>query len=473
VKFPIGTGWLGAALVAAVVLAGSAWQVVPQFRTTVIKTSKTIGGTGGGQTTQDATGPGAQNAGKTAGGTAVPPGLQCAAGRNGGATDVGITGDTINLASTVAESGPGSAFLGDARYGMLAIINAVNRQGGICGRRLNLNVVDDAWDPSTGHQDIRNFIAEKYFALAVVPSSEGLDASSIPPNGSNDIDRAGIPVVGTDGMLISQYNDPWIWPVASSTISTAHIAAMQGYRAGSRSFGIVWDKRYKFGQEGEKAFDAAVRRLGGNVAVDVPVDPDKQDYSPDVQTFESGCHPCDYTFMLLEPDTAIAWINSDKSAGHYIFGAKETSGPQPLFVSTFGQQCGSLCNNMWVWTGFQAPWPPFDQDPAVANFVNAIHGISASADTSNQFLEGAYVGMELLVKALQQVGPYVTRARLKQVLDSMTFDSGVTQPLSWSAGQHFANTSMLGFTIQYSGGFNGFQYQNTGWIKDPWVGRDQ
>jgi len=473
VKFPIGTNWIGAAIVALVVIAGSIWQIAPQFRTYVTHSTKVVNGGSAGTTTGSGGQTPAPGQHGTVAGAAVPAGLQCAPGKNGGATDVGVTGSEIKLASTVAESGPGSAFLGDARYGMLAVVNAVNRQGGICGRKLSMNLVDDAWDPSTGHQDIRNFIAENYFALSVVPSSEGLNASSIPPEGSNDIDRAGIPVIGTDGMLISQYNDPWIWPVASSTISTSHIAAYQGYHAGSRTFGIVWDKRYKFGQEGEKAFDAAVRRMGGTISVDVPVDPDKQDYGTDVQTFESGCHPCDYTFMLLEPDTAIAWINSDKSAGHYIFGRKETSGPQPLFVSTFGQQCGSLCNNMWVWTGFQAPWPPFDQEPAVSSFVNSIRGISASADTSNQFLEGAYVGMKLLVKALQQVGPYVTRARLKQVLDSMTFDSGVTQPLSWRPGDHFANTSMLGFTIQYSGGFNGFQYQNTGWIKDPWVGKDQ
>jgi ABC-type branched-subunit amino acid transport system substrate-binding protein len=191
-----------------------------------------------------------------------------------------------------------------------------------------------------------------------------------------------------------------------------------------------------------------------------------------VQSFENGCHPCDFTFMLLEPDTAIAWIRSDNSQNHYVFGSKQTAGPQPLFVSSFAQACGQLCNDMWVWTGFKAPYPPFDSEPAVAEYVSAIHSVSNSADVANQFLEGAYVGMELFVKALQQTGPNLTRANLRTTLNSLTYDSGLAQPGSWRDGNHFANTSMLGFAIQFSQGFNGFQYQQTGWVKDPWVTED-
>ncbi|HEX6489040.1 MAG TPA: ABC transporter substrate-binding protein [Candidatus Dormibacteraeota bacterium] len=469
-KFPPGLNWLGALAIAAVVIAGGTWSLVPQFRTQVVGVIHEKGGVSGSGTGPSAgvTGSGNTTSAQTAAQAANPSSFQCAAGRNGGATDVGVTATSINLASTLAESGIGASFLGDARYGMLAVVNQVNRQGGICGRRLNLNLVDDGWNATTGESDIRNFIAEKYFALAVVPSSEGLNAAS----NSSDIDSAGIPVIGTDGMLNSQYKDPWIWPVAASTVSTAHIAALSAYRAGSRTFGIVYDKDYRFGPEGATAFAAAVSRLGGQLKASIGIRSGQQSYSSEVNTFVQSCGPCDMTFMLLEPDTAIAWIKSDQSSGHYIFGSKRTAGPQPLFVSSFGQACGQLCNNMWVWTGYQAPYPPFDGTAADADYVNAIRSVSGNADVANQFLEGAYVGMRLLVQALQTVGPDLTRARLKAALDSMTFDSGLTNPLTWQPGNHFANTAMLGFTIQYSQGFNGFQYQQTGWVKDPWALQD-
>ena len=127
------------------------------------------------------------------------PGLACARGRNGGATDTGVTGDRIKLAATVVKSGIGASFLKEVPIALEAVVNKVNREGGVCGRLLDLKMVDDGWDAARGQQFIRNFISEGVFALAVSPSSEGLDAAI--RNG--DIARAGIPVVGADGMLIS------------------------------------------------------------------------------------------------------------------------------------------------------------------------------------------------------------------------------------------------------------------------------
>src|SRR5438094_8097012 len=290
-KYPRGASLVGVLIAAVVVIGGAMWQVLPQFRSFTLQTQTTKpSGTGPDQTgTPDPLATQGPDSGKKATGGAVPPGLSCP-GNNGGATDLGVTGTQINLASTLAESGEGSSFLGDARYGLLSVVAAVNRSGGICGRRLNLKVVDDGWNASTGEQFIRSFIADHYFALAVVPSSEGLNQASLPPYGSNDIDRAGIPVVGTDGMLYSQYVDSLIWPVATSTISTSHIAVLNAYNHGARSFGIVWDRKYKFGGEGEAAFKGAVSRLSGaTLAADVGIEPGQQDYGGDVQSFNNTC----------------------------------------------------------------------------------------------------------------------------------------------------------------------------------------
>jgi hypothetical protein len=90
---------------------------------------------------------------------------------------------------------------------------------------------------------------------------------------------------------------------------------------------------------------------------------------------------------------------------------------------------------------------------------------------TNQFLEGGYLGMSLLVESIQKVGPNLTRANLRTALDSMTFDIGLSSPLSWRPGNHFANTSAQAFAIQYKQAFNGWR-QKTGFIQDPWVGQD-
>lgn len=430
------------------------------------------GGAGG------AAGPGGGGSGGSAGGPAAPraptANLQCAAGKNGDQTDTGVSGNEIKLAATVVKSGVGSAFLGDVEYGMIAEMNKVNHSGGICGRQLSLKLVDDGWSASTGQQDIRTFIDEGYFALAVVPSSEGLRKSI----DSGDIDRAGIPVVGTDGMLVDQYTDQWVWPVATSTNSLMHIMAKNAYDRGARSFGIVYDQNYRFGVEGDAAFKGAIQRLGGTLKAEVGIQAGQTSYSTDVNNrFNNNCSDCDFVALLLEPETAATWI---KDGGYLGTSGKAVgaAGPQTLFTDGFGSDfahnCPQPCNaNFWVWTGFKPPQPPFDSDPAVQQYVNDLNAENSQADHDNQFVEGGYDGMGLLVKALQQVGPGLTRQSLRQALDATTYDSGLAPPRSYQPGHHFANVSAEAFSIVLNQqDFAGWRYQQTGFIADPWVGQD-
>src|SRR5439155_21179214 len=86
---------------------------------------------------------------------------------------------------------------------------------------------------------------------------------------SGDFDRAGIPVIGTDGLRADQYAkipgngsaQPWVWPIATATVSSARIMADWAYSHGARHFSIVFDNLYKFGKEGADAFNAEVKRL--------------------------------------------------------------------------------------------------------------------------------------------------------------------------------------------------------------------
>lgn len=445
-----------------------------------------VGTSGGEGSLSAAEGSGAANAAAPGSLPSVAPstsGLACALGRNGGATDVGVTGKEIRLATTVVKSGIGRSFLGDAEFAMLAVIKAVNSTGGICGRQLTLKRVDDGWDPSAGQQNIKRFIQEGFFALAVVPSSEGLRAAGT----AGDIDRAGIPVIGSDGMLIHQYTDPWIWPVAASTISTMHIIAKNAFDRGARSFGIVYDHKYHFGVEGAHAYREAVKRLGGTVKADVGIQPGQTDYKNDINKFNGSCgdparpatSDCDFVATLLEPETGVTWV----SGGAYLgTGGKGlgAGGPQTLFNAAFAKGFSKNCTDhprcskpFWVWTGFRPPVPPFDSDRAVSSFVGALKLQNSSADPSNQFVEGAYDGMLLLVQALKTVGPDLTRSRLRQALDGMDFDSGLATVRSFRVGNHFANTKMHAFSIVTANGdFAGWRYERTGWVADPWVGLD-
>lgn len=419
------------------------------------------------------------------GSVVVPAGLQCSRGRNGGATDVGVTATQIQMATTVVRSGIGEAFLGDVQFAMEAVRNRVNREGGICGRLLQIKYVDDGWRADLGQQYIRNFIKEGVFAIPVGPSSEGLRLATE----SGDIRRAGIPVVGTDGLLISQYQDPWVWPVAVATTSSARILAREACGRYAKThngsckamkFAIVFDRNYRFGREAALAFNAEIRRLtGSNIEGYDPqlescqkafcgVLAGQSGYGTEVEQLRSA--EFQFLAMYLEPQTALTWMASPNVPTIESQGlAPGMIGlGQPLFTREFAEGCQEECHEMWVWTGYKPPIEDYATEPAVRRFADDLRKTKPDADRSNAFAEGGYVGMQLLVEGLRQVGPYVTRAGLKQVLDNMRFTSGLTLDgtLSWPAApRRFAATTMQAFEIQYKGNFGGWRAQVK--YKDP------
>lgn len=423
-------------------------------------------------------------------------GLQCARGQNGGATDTGVSATEIKLGSTVAEEGIGAAFLGEARHAMEAVRNDVNRSGGICGRSLRVLYKDDGWDPQQGFTFIKNLVeAEKVFALSVVPSSEGLDKASA----AGYFERTGVPVVGSDGMIRTQYTDDHIFPVAAATVSLTHIMAQDAWNRGARKFGIVFEKTYRFGVEGAYAFNQAYRRLTEQVTghgQDIPgyrnplkeevlcdsgtqfcsIEANQGTYSGQIANFNAGCFPqdrakwCDFVALLLEPQTALQWM-LDENANPADAPAKGTAAVQPLFTYNFGFQCSDKCNRLRLWTGYNPPIEQYESQPAVSRYVTQLRNQNAQADRYNQFTEGAYLGMTLVVEALKKVGPRLTRATLMDVLHSMTLDTGLSTPLSWRPGNHFSNSSAQAFEIRSTNGFSGWRFLQ-GYIKDPWLGQD-
>lgn len=394
-------------------------------------------------------------------------GLECAPGKNGGSTDQGVSADVVKMATTVAESGEGASFLGQVRFAMDAVVNRVNRDGGICGRRWAIEYRDDGWNAQTGAQYLRNFIQQGIFAIPVGPSSEGLRVVI----DSGDIDRSQIPVVGTDGLLRNQYTkgdgsaQPWVWPVAAATVSSARIMVAEAYKRGARNFSVVFEKNYRFGVEAAEAFNDHVKKLTGKAVAGYNaeysceqrfcgINGGSSSYSQEVASFEEG----DFVALFLEPTTALRWMGDANakanSAIKYGYGAA-----QPLFTKSFASGCRQKCHGMLVWTGFRPPIESYANDPAVKRYVQDLKRTKPDADEFNAFTEGGYVGMLLLEAAMRKVGPDLTRARLKAALDTTCLDTGllIRGKLCYNPNNRFANTYMQGFAIQYSGTFAGWR----------------
>ncbi|MHB8717266.1 MAG: ABC transporter substrate-binding protein [Candidatus Dormibacteria bacterium] len=516
-SFPSGVGWIPATIAIAIASLFAIFAVAPQFTAPQVVSrpgqdttsggggnvpggSGATGGTTGssGSAGQTITGPG--HSGGGGGGTTTAQ-VRCAPGQNGGATDVGVTANSINVASTIVTTGLGGGFLGQAGDGIQAAINQTNNAGGVCGRyftRFDNNqhgvyLLNDNWDPNQGCSDINNWIGgsqPKVFALVGEPDSEGLGACIDNGNINNAPDPVtggkGIPVVGTDGMLADQYWSPWVFPVAASTVTNMHVLAKYLVAQGAKSFGIVYDTGYRFGKEGALAFDNELARLTGNPhpiqgdqnvnqcsgsTAFCGIDDSGQYGNGPVTAFDSACAPCDAVVLLLEPQLAIDWMSAE--SGNW---EKSLYGGEPLFDRTVVNGCGG-CNQdkMIVWTGYQPAVDGYTNGGSAPNdYCNALHSINGNDDCSNEFTEGAYIGTLTFIHAVQKLGDLglpLTRANLQHVLDT----NGWSLPLTGVGTLTFssnlpdtANTAMAAFQDNSSGStFLGWQYLNTGFIGDP------
>jgi ABC-type branched-subunit amino acid transport system substrate-binding protein len=433
---------------------------------------------GGPASATGAAGASASGAGRgTAAAGQGRPGLRCDRAGNGGATDRGVTADKIRLATTVVNSGPGAAFQSEMKDAMEAVVRSVNRGGGICGRLLNVAYKDDGWDAQRGGQFLRNFIDDGIFAIAVGASSEGVGAVIE----TDDLSKTKTPVVGTDGLEISQYRkgstaQPWVWPVATATVSSARIMANEAYQRGARKFGVVYDTTYKFGEEGAAAFKAEVGRLAGATPVGGACDTGycgiqvgKNSYSGEAAQFYGGGSKFDFVALFLEPETALTWMRDPNTvpANDRMRIASGYGAAQPLFTDKFGSDCGGKCDQMMVWTGFKPYIEGFEGDPAVRAYVDAMKSVKPNIDYYNQFSEGAYVGMLLLVQALRNIGPDVTRERLREALNHATLASGLSiqAGLAYAPDSRFANLTMQGYVMQNKGSWN--RWRSGPVVRDP------
>lgn len=128
---------------------------------------------------------------------------------NGGATDVGVSADSILLGNVSTLTGPVPGLFRGAVVGTQAFLAYQNSLGGVYGRRLNLKVGDDALDAGEHRNQVVNLIPQVF---AFVGSFSVFDDA-----GTEEISRTNVPDVGV-GLSPQRFalkNNFSIAPIAS------------------------------------------------------------------------------------------------------------------------------------------------------------------------------------------------------------------------------------------------------------------
>lgn len=366
---------------------------------------------------------------------ASPPGttpwgraLECRAGANGGGADVGVTADTIRIVMTETLEFPTRYVTATAYSSVRALFEYVNQRGGICGRRIELRYANDAWRPLPWDAD------GDMLAAIAGPLDTNVDGHVV----DGSIDRAGVPLVGTDGLTAAHHRSPWVWPIGPSTASFTRIAVEHAYRSGARSFALVYDRNGPVGTQAAEAFDGYVKRLSDATVKHMqPLDSSASDYTTEARAFNRRCGlgACDLVLFALFPETATKWM-AEKPA----LGRRRTATLPLLLDTSFWRACPkgllptsdrrelrldrqpitdhvsiSKCTGFHVWNAsprFDASY--WSEPLAPCRYVQA-----------NPLVAVANLSACTIMEALQRMGPDVTRARLRQAIDEVAYRSGL------------------------------------------------
>lgn len=372
----------------------------------------------------------------------VRPGepIPCSHPGSPAATDVGVSETTVDLGATVAVSGPLSNVTGPALKGMNAAINDINAAGGVCDRTLRLAIYDDGFDAERGRDKIQQLIDDGAFALVAMPSGQGL-ASAI---SHGIIDAESIPVVGTGAQDEIEFTSPWVWPVAPSNRTVGKVAVEHAYEAGSRTFAIVWDD-FVGGDEVRDGVALAVTSLpGASIGADRRISISEPSFESVINDLDNQCRVsvgevCDALILAVDSINAVKFFNAAQRLGRK-FADIEVS---PWAFNDLVPRDAPYSADAIGWTGFMPPIAPANE--AAARYEELLTLYYGNVDAKNPILEAAYTGTLLLAHAMGRVGVNLTRAALQSVLDTESFDLGLTAgPLSWSADRH-ANRSLRGY----------------------------
>ncbi|WP_170321834.1 ABC transporter substrate-binding protein [Acrocarpospora pleiomorpha] len=343
----------------------------------------------------------------------------------------GVTASAIKLGTSLPLTGP-LAIPGTFHFGLEAHLAKINAEGGIDGRKIELTVLDDGYDPAKTATNVNELVnRDKVFGIVGILGTatalavqQDLQDSCVP----NLFIQTGAPVVADPAQTWSQIQFP------TYTLE-AQALAQRAINAGVKSVSII-SQNDAFGKAYVDALVGPLQDAGVKVGTRATYDPGAP--SVETQITQLAADGADAVFIAALGTKCPQILNGIKSSRW-----------NPLLLSvnfcTSRGLLGLLENgagdDMIGTTWYKSPTDPqFADDAALAAYREALAKYAPTADPDEDFvLDGWLVG-QLLIKVLKSAETLdrasVMRAahdanlHVDTMLDGVQFAAaGTTEPI--------------------------------------------
>jgi branched-chain amino acid transport system substrate-binding protein len=328
----------------------------------------------------------------------------------------GVSADTIVFGQAAVLEGPASALGTGMKAGLTAAFEEANKKGGVHGRKLKLNSIDDGYEPAKSITATKKLIEEdKVFSL---------------------IGPVGTPTSAATQPIASAANVPFVGAfTGAGFLRDSKFANVINVRASYDAETEAWVKHLTedlkikkiaifyqddaFGRAGLSGFKKAMEKRSMEIAAE--------------GTYERNTVAVKSALLSLrraEPE-AVVMVGAYKPSAEFIKLSRQV-GFNPVFVnisfvgaSALAQELGSDGEGVIVSQVVPFPWDASLK--VVADYQAAIKAVDAKAQPEFVSLEGYLVG-RLAIAALEKAGKDVTRESfLKAIKETGKFDIGGLQ----------------------------------------------
>ncbi len=347
----------------------------------------------------------------------------------------GVTSDTITIGQSAALSGPAEALGKEMKAGADAYFNAVNKAGGINGRKIKLVSLDDGYEPERAKANTEKLINEEkvlaLFGYVGTPTSN----ASLPV-----FTKAKVPFVGafTGAQSLRDPFNRYIFNVRASYFDETEDIVRHLTSVGVTRIAVFYQND-GYGQAGLAGVERAMKKRNLELVGKATVERNSVDVANAVNVLSKA------------NATAIIQISAYKSCAAFIQAMQKGKHLAQYWNVSFVGSKALAAELGEEGRGVQisqvVPFPWAEEIPIVAEYQQRIGGEANYSFTS---LEG-YIAAKVLTEGIRKAGKNLTRESLVDAMSGMgTTDFGGFR-VRYSPNNHNGST-FVDLTILSKGG---------------------
>jgi branched-chain amino acid transport system substrate-binding protein len=368
--------------------------------------------------------------------TALAVAALLAASTTAARAETGVTKDEILLGGTNALTGSVAAVCYAVSHGSLAHFKKVNEAGGIHGRKIRYQLLDDAYSAQRAVGNTRRLIQQDQ-VFAVFGGCGTATAAGV----LSVIEREDVPYLfpyaGLDKLI-----DPIkkhifaLMPLYPAQLSTLLPYVVE--RAKPKTAGLLTNNI-----AGNDEIRAAVKATLSKAGVEVIVDELMEVTSPERAAYLLKAKDKNPDLLVLSdtaPGAARLFIEMERQN----WKPKMVSGTSTLTDESFLRAAAHVAEGKLMAPGFVLP----PSAPEAKECVEELAAYNKELTPSHFSMYGC-LSARVLVEALRRVGPDLTRAKLLATLEGMKeFDTGLSAKVTFAADRHMGLDSVYPFGVE-------------------------